>query len=241
MSSASSQCEPFALGIITRLQDSADEALRRVAEFDLPTCQLTTDDPALYTPAKADQVRAASEQHQVTVTTHWAHAARPAGVELLRGAAHTGAGPAGDTRGAAGRAPAGGGLCRMDRRSLHDRAYGVHPRRPERPALSRHSRRPLAARAHLRRSRRSSCGSRPARKRRRRCSARSMTSAPTISASTSTRPTCRPICSSTARQTRSATSSPTRWISSARSSRASTPRTANTPQRAGPLRPRAAS
>ena len=74
MSTASNEHEPFALGIITRLQDSADEALRRVAAFDLPTCQLTTDDPALYTHAMADQVRAAAEQHHVAVTTHWAHA-----------------------------------------------------------------------------------------------------------------------------------------------------------------------
>jgi sugar phosphate isomerase/epimerase len=74
VSTASNQAGPFALGIITRLQDSADAAIRRVAEFDLPTCQLTTDDPALYTQATADKVRAAAEKYQVTVTTHWAHA-----------------------------------------------------------------------------------------------------------------------------------------------------------------------
>ena len=74
MSTASDQSGRFELGIITRLQDSADEAVRRVSEFGLPTCQLTTDDPALYTPATADQVRAAAEKYQVAVTTHWAHA-----------------------------------------------------------------------------------------------------------------------------------------------------------------------
>lgn len=62
------------LGIITPLQPSAHEAIRRVAEFGLPTCQLSTNDPELYSRSVAEEVRNAATKYDVTVTTHWAHA-----------------------------------------------------------------------------------------------------------------------------------------------------------------------
>ena len=110
----------------------ADEALRRVAEFDLPTCQLTTDDPALYTPAKADQVRAASEQHQVTVTTHWAHAPGRRVWNFYEGPLTLGLVPP-ETRAARLAAlQQAAAFAEWIGAPSHDRAYGVHPRRPER-------------------------------------------------------------------------------------------------------------
>ena len=66
--------ERLKLGVMARLRDGEPEAaLEKVGSLGVPTCQLSTEDVALYTPEMADRVRRASEQHGVEITTLWAH------------------------------------------------------------------------------------------------------------------------------------------------------------------------
>ena len=188
MSTASNQHEPFALGIITRLQDDADAAIRRVARVRL--ADLSSSPPTTRHCIHASHGRSGAgpppSSIKSTVTTHWAHAPGRRVWNFYEGPLTLGLVPP-ETRAGAVLAALqqAAGLCRMDRRAVAHWAHGLHPRGPERSALSGHCRRAHKNSRIPARSTVSSYGSRPARKPRRRCSARSTTSAPTTSASIS--------------------------------------------------------
>jgi sugar phosphate isomerase/epimerase len=66
------------LGVIMGLHKEPEAELRKVADLGLPTCQLASWDPALYTDELADRVRRAGADIGVEITTLWAGYPGPA-------------------------------------------------------------------------------------------------------------------------------------------------------------------
>jgi sugar phosphate isomerase/epimerase len=60
------------LGIIARLEKGAHEEFKKARDLNLSTCQLVCWDETLFTREIADTVIAASEKHDVEITTVWA-------------------------------------------------------------------------------------------------------------------------------------------------------------------------
>ena len=60
------------LGVMASLEQGPEQALQRVHDLGLPTCQVSCWDPGAYTPAAAQALAAASRQYGVEVTTLWA-------------------------------------------------------------------------------------------------------------------------------------------------------------------------
>lgn len=59
------------LGIITGVEEGADEAFEKIHGLGLPTCQLSCWEPAVYTDENVSGVRSASEKYGVEVTSVW--------------------------------------------------------------------------------------------------------------------------------------------------------------------------
>ncbi len=59
------------LGVMARLEEGADEALRRVHELGFPTCQMTCWHDDLFTDAAAEEVVDAMRRYSVEITTLW--------------------------------------------------------------------------------------------------------------------------------------------------------------------------
>lgn len=66
------------LGVMASLEEGADDALRKVGDLGLPTCQVTCWDRDLLTPQVADQLVEASQRYDVEVTTIWTGLPGPA-------------------------------------------------------------------------------------------------------------------------------------------------------------------
>jgi len=62
----------FDIGVLVRLKDAPAEELGKVTELGLRSCQVSTWDAELYTPAVAEALAAAASACGVTVTTLWA-------------------------------------------------------------------------------------------------------------------------------------------------------------------------
>jgi L-ribulose-5-phosphate 3-epimerase len=60
------------LGVMASLPSGAEAAIKRVADFGLPTCQVSCWDPALYTEENAKALVAACRKYKVEITTLWA-------------------------------------------------------------------------------------------------------------------------------------------------------------------------
>ncbi|MGC9399975.1 MAG: sugar phosphate isomerase/epimerase family protein [Anaerolineae bacterium] len=73
------------LGVIARLEKGADEEFKKARDLGLPTCQLVCWDETLFTPQVADEVVAASERHDVEVTTVWVGYPGPAVWNFIEG------------------------------------------------------------------------------------------------------------------------------------------------------------
>src|SRR5690606_15578730 len=59
------------LGVIVRLGAVPEEALQKVADLELPTCQLAVWNESLATPEMAAKVKAAAEQTGVQISAVW--------------------------------------------------------------------------------------------------------------------------------------------------------------------------
>jgi sugar phosphate isomerase/epimerase len=59
------------LGVIAPLPEGPEEALRKVHEFGLPTCQIVSWQQEYFTDEIAERLVAASQEYGVTVTTIW--------------------------------------------------------------------------------------------------------------------------------------------------------------------------
>ena len=73
------------LGVIASLPEGPDEALKKVHDLGLPTCQVTCWQRELLTPAVADQLRQASETYDVEITTIWTGLPGPAVWNFVEG------------------------------------------------------------------------------------------------------------------------------------------------------------
>ena len=60
------------LGVIVGLADGPEEAIRKVAQFRFPTCQVSCWNPASYSDAAVRRLKEAGSSAGVTVTTIWA-------------------------------------------------------------------------------------------------------------------------------------------------------------------------
>ncbi len=59
------------LGVMAPLEHGPEETLKRVKDFDLPTCQVVCWQRDLFTDDIADRLLAASEKYEVEITTLW--------------------------------------------------------------------------------------------------------------------------------------------------------------------------
>lgn len=73
------------LGVITDLNENLDEKLAKIAEMGLPTCQISTWKPELWTDEMADIIVESSARHKVEVTSLWAGYAGPAAWNFIDG------------------------------------------------------------------------------------------------------------------------------------------------------------
>ena len=73
------------LGVMASLEEGPEEALKKVRDLDLPTCQVTCWTRELLTPAMADQLVEASETHDVEVSTIWTGLPGPAVWNFVEG------------------------------------------------------------------------------------------------------------------------------------------------------------
>jgi sugar phosphate isomerase/epimerase len=62
---------PLRLGVIVSFHEEPEKELRKVADFGLPTCQVATWDPALYTDGNGERLRQACADCGVEITTLW--------------------------------------------------------------------------------------------------------------------------------------------------------------------------
>jgi sugar phosphate isomerase/epimerase len=60
------------LGVMASLEHGAEQAIQRVSEFGLPTCQVSCWNPALYTQETAQALASAAQRFGVEITTLWA-------------------------------------------------------------------------------------------------------------------------------------------------------------------------
>ena len=63
---------PLRLGVIVSLRAQPEESIAHVKEFDLPTCQVSSWNPELYTSEAARRLRDAAEAAGVSISTFWA-------------------------------------------------------------------------------------------------------------------------------------------------------------------------
>ena len=82
------------LGVIVGFHQEPEKELRKVADLGLPTCQLSSWDPAMYTDENAETVRRACAGIGVEVTTLWAGYPGPAVWDFVEGPATIGFVPA---------------------------------------------------------------------------------------------------------------------------------------------------
>jgi len=73
------------LGVVSRLTEGPEEALRKVAEMGFPTTQLICWDPDWFTAEMAERVRASSAQNQVAISTLWVGTPGKYVWDLIRG------------------------------------------------------------------------------------------------------------------------------------------------------------
>jgi len=59
------------LGVVARLEQGPEKALRRVRELGFPTCQVICWDPEWLNEEAADRLRVSAEQNGVEITTIW--------------------------------------------------------------------------------------------------------------------------------------------------------------------------
>ena len=63
---------PLQLGVIVSLREQPEASIAQVQEFGLPTCQVSSWNPELYTPEVARRLRQAAAAAGVTISTFWA-------------------------------------------------------------------------------------------------------------------------------------------------------------------------
>jgi len=73
------------LGAMAPLEEGPEEALKKVRDFGLPTCQVTCWQRDLLTPEMADRLAEASETYGVEVTTIWTGLPGPAVWNFVEG------------------------------------------------------------------------------------------------------------------------------------------------------------
>jgi len=78
------------LGVIVGFHEEPEPELRKVADLGLPTCQLASWDPAMYTDALAERVRGGAADIGVEITTLWAGYPGPATWDFVDGPATIG-------------------------------------------------------------------------------------------------------------------------------------------------------
>lgn len=82
--------EKLKLGVIVGFHQEPEPELRKVADLGLPTCQLASWDPQMYTKDLADRVRRAGADIGVEITTLWAGYPGPAVWNFVDGPATIG-------------------------------------------------------------------------------------------------------------------------------------------------------
>jgi sugar phosphate isomerase/epimerase len=78
------------LGVIVGFHKEPEPELRKVADLGLPTCQLASWDPAMYTDELAERVRRGAQDLGVEITTLWAGYPGPATWDFIAGPATIG-------------------------------------------------------------------------------------------------------------------------------------------------------